>query len=336
MLKNKAIVALGFVAGGFALLGAIEGEPGAAPGPADAVAAPADIGVGFVRWKHPQGLFSMDVPAGWRIDGRIGAALDQGQFLIEGRSPDGSAMFAIAHNWQSFMEFQYGRYRPGTATLESLILPQLPQHNPGIRQLRVAYRSANQRVALRTPGTGLPIQIDKGLVGLLGYGASGRMIAGSALGETLYIPVPGTPGLWRLRLFVAGIAPAEAQRQVEIQAVQRRAFDSLQLSPEFMRTWQEGAAQSAKAMREYSRDMDRIFSRYLVSAGRSSSGRRDPLQGWSEMMRGGHYETDPSTGSQHLVANDQRYWFKNDQGEIRGNDTGDVPAPQDNWRLLTR
>ena len=33
------------------------------------------------------------------------------------------------------------------------------------------------------------------------------------MGETMYTVLPGTPGLWRLRLFAGAIAPAEPRVQ---------------------------------------------------------------------------------------------------------------------------
>ncbi len=183
--------------------------------------------------------------------------------MIEGFSPNGDAMFALAHNWLSFMEAQYGRYRPGAATLETLVIPDMPKTVPGLREIRTVYRGPSERTVLPNPASGMSIQTDRGVLGLAGYSRAGQPVAGSALGETLYIPVPGTPGLWRLRLFVAGIAPAQAERQAEISAIQRHVFQSLQLSDQFKKLWQEGFQHSVQIMQEYSRDMDRVFDSYL-------------------------------------------------------------------------
>jgi hypothetical protein len=64
----------------------------------------------------------------------------------------------------------------------------------------------------------------------------------------MYIPVPGTPGLWRLRLFLAGIAPTDPQNQAAIQAIQQRIFSSLKLSPQFMQLWKQGFQHSMELM----------------------------------------------------------------------------------------
>jgi hypothetical protein len=120
----------------FALYGIWEESRNAAPEPPGqaAVDVPAEatgglaklFGVGdgaaaarvdFTRWTHPQGLFSAEVPAGWRIEGQVAPqGLDKGAFMLQGFAPDGRAMFSFAHNWLWFMEYQYGPYRPGHAT----------------------------------------------------------------------------------------------------------------------------------------------------------------------------------------------------------------------------
>lgn len=305
----------------------------AAPGRADSA------GPSFVRWREPQGLFSAEVPRGWRIEGRIDPqGLDKGAFMIQGFSPDGRAMFAFAHNWQWFMEYQYGRYRPGTATVETLVLPQLPANlaHMGVRDVRVTYRGPNKTFHLPNPLTGMSLRADQGTVGLLASTARGEVLAGSIMAETLHVPMGGTPGLWSLRLFCGGIAPAGAREQAAIRAIQLRVVETLQLSPEFRRIWSDAHRHTTRRMREYSRDMDRVFERYLASARRSSNSRGDPMEAWAEMMREGHYERDERTGEQHWVGNNHQYWWKNDRGDIVGNSTGSPPADHHNWYGLSR
>jgi hypothetical protein len=360
-MNKKAVLGLLALVAVFALIGIWEesaetGPDAPGPGPAGARAAPPGEGAGmfgrlsrlvgaddatpavsFIRWQHPQGLFSADVPAGWRIEGKIDPqGMDKGAFMIQGFAPDGRAMFSFSHNWNWFMEYQYGPYRPGHATVESLVLPNLSRNLPQLKLsgVRVTYRGPNTSFQLVNPLTGLPLRTDQGTLGLLAMNAQGEALAGTLMGETLYMPVPGSPGLWGLRLFSGGLAPADSASQAAIQAIQAKVVESFEPSAEFLRTWQQSHKHTVDRMRDYSRQMDRVFERYLSSTRRSSSASKDPMQGWAEMMRGGHYERDDRTGEDHWVGNNHKYWWKNDQDVIVGNDTGQPPYDNGNWHPL--
>lgn len=289
----------------------------------------------FVRWQEPNGLFSAEVPVGWRIDGGIGSSMDLGQFKIQGFSPDGLSLFSLAHNWLSFMEYQYGPYRPGGETIEAFILPQFLQQQGGYSGIRIVYRSPTERIMLTNPMTGIPIPFDHGTVGFLLQRKDGGFSAGTAYAETVYIASPGTPGLWRLRLFAAALAPAEQNAQRIVRDALLHVTTSLHLSEQFFTLWQQSFNHTMKQMRRYSAQMDRVFNNYLRSVGRSSSRNgRDPLDGWTSMMRGGRYAVDKTTGEEYWISNDHDYWFVNDRGDVVGNDTGDVPTYGENWRPL--
>lgn len=286
----------------------------------------------FVRWQHPSGLFGTEVPAGWTIDGALGDAMDQGQFRVNATSPDGRSHISIGHNWLSFMEIQSGRYQPGAATVERFVLPPFVR-DQGYVASRVVYRSANSRLSM--PGVVAPIPFDRGTITFLLRRADGRYSVGSAMGETNYIASPGTPGLWRLRLFAAAVAPADARAQADVRAALVRATERLDLSPEFFRQWNEAFASSVRQMREYSAQMDRVFSNYLRSAaGSSGGGARDTNEDWATMMRGGQYGENPDTEESYWITNDHQYWYVNDRNEVIGNDTGQPPATGDNWKAL--
>jgi hypothetical protein len=348
-MNKKALLGLALLLAAFAVIGVLEqdgDDPSAeAAEAADRAAAPERAGapaaqVRFERWQHPQGLFSAEVPAGWRIEGQVDPqGLDKGAFMIQGYSPDGRAMFSFAHNWLWFMEFQYGPYQPGLATVERQVLPRLPANLPqmGLRDIRVVYRSANRGQTLPNPATGMALRGDRGTLGMLAMTGRGEVLAGTLLGETLYMPVPGSPGLWSLRIFSGGLAPANSADQAMIRAIQARLVETLQLAPEFMQAWSQAHQHTVGLMREYSREMDRVFERYLSSTRRSTAAAdKDPMEGWAEMMRGGHYEQDDRTGDQHWVGNNHQHWWKNDRGEIHGNNTGQAPANGDNWYGLHR
>lgn len=347
-MNRKSLLGLVVLTVFFALVGLwqaeqdMPGENTAAPqtGEADGTAARAAESLRFVRWEHPQQLFSAQVPQGWYVEGQIDPqGLDKGAFMIRGFAPDGRAMFTFAHNWLWFMEYQYGPYRPGTATLESLVVPGLAQNLPrlNLSQIRVAYVSPNRSFQVTNPDTGMPLRGDQGSLGLLARNGAGEILAGSLLGETLYIPMPGTPGLWSLRIFSGGIAPNTPTDQAAIQAIQQRLADSLELSPEFRRIWGDAHQRTVESMRVYSQDMDRAFGGYLASLRReSASPGQSPEEKWAEMMRGGHYENDDRTGERHWVGNDYQYWWKNDQGHLTGNNTGQPPADHGNWYPIRR
>lgn len=339
VLPKPVVLGVGVVCAVLALIGFLiedgqvdeeGGGPAAVSGESSASAQ-----LRFVSWSHSSGLFSTEVPDGWRVDGQLGDAMDQGQFKIEATSPDGGTFVTIAHNWLSFMEFQYGPYRPGHQTTEALILPSFLQSQPAYVGGRVVYRSKIQRIAMPNPTTGMTIPFDSGTLGFLLQRADGGISSGTAYAETMYIAVPSTPGLWRLRVYAAAIAPAEADSQAIARAALDRIFGSLDLSPQFFRLWNQAFQHTAEQMRSYSEQMDRVFSRYLQSAGRSISG-KDPLEGWATMMRGGEYAEDDTTGEEYWVGNDSDYWYVNDRGDVVGNDTGDVPTYSGNWRLLRR
>lgn len=346
-MNKKAVLGLILLVAAFAVIGlfqdeADEGVPDLAEAaePGRQAGRGADKPVRFVRWRHPQGLFSAEVPAGWRIEGRVDPqGLDKGAFMIQGYSPDGRAMFSFAHNWLWFMEFQYGPYQPGSATVERHVVPNLAANLPrlGLTDIRVTYRSGNRGQTLANPATGLALRGDQGTLGLLAMTGRGEVLAGTLMGETLYMPVPGSPGLWSLRLFSGGLGPANSADQAALRAIQARLVDSLELSPEFMQAWSQAHQHTLGLMRAYSRDMDRVFERYLSSTRRSRDrAGKDPMAGWAEMMRDGHYEQDERTGEQHWVGNDHPYWWKNDRGDIVGNSTGQPPANGDNWHDLRR
>jgi len=348
-MNKKAVLVLVLLVAAFAVIGVLQQDAGeAAPDLAEA-AEPRQVGpagrgaerpIRFVRWRHPQGLFSAEVPAGWRIEGQVDPqGLDKGAFRLQGYSPDGRAMFSFAHNWLWFMEFQYGPYQPGSATVERQVVPNLAANLPqmGLTDIRVTYRSGNRSQSLPNPATGMALRGDQGTLGLLATNGRGEVLAGTLMGETLYIPVPGSPGLWSLRLFAGGLGPANSADQAALRAIQSRLVDTLELSPEFMQAWSQAHQHTTALMRDYSRDMDRVFERYLSSTRRSTaSADKDPMAGWAEMMREGHYEQDERTGEQHWVGNNHPYWWKNDRGDIVGNSTGQPPANGDNWHDLRR
>lgn len=316
-----------------ALLGVLveAGQNGVTPYSAKA----AEPGLHFVQWKHPSGLMSAEVPAGWKIDGAIGPALDLGQFKIQGFSPDGRCLFSVGHNWLSFMEFLHGQYRPGRATTEDIVLPQFLKQHRGYTGVRIVYRSRNQRVIVWDPITRMGIPFDRGTLGFLLERRDGSFSAGTAFAETMYISSPGTPGLWRLRLFMAAVGPADRHSQRKMRTVLERVAGSLALSKRFFVLWHQANARTMQQMRAYSSQMKRVFDHYLTSAGRSSSkSGRDPLAGWATMMRGGQYAEDKATGDQYWISNERDYWFVNDRGDVVGNDTGEVPTNGGNWRPL--
>lgn len=343
MLPRPVVLAVGVALGALALLGRWLDAP-ADPmngDPAGTIAAAGNPAGGrasqprFVSWSHPTGLFGTEVPAGWRVDGQLGDAMDQGQFKIEATSPDGRSFVTLGHNWLSFMEFQYGPYRPGHQTVEAFILPGFVQSQSAYVGARVVYRSGLQRISMPNPYTGMTIPFDSGTLGFLLQRGDGGLSAGTAYGETMYIAVPGTPGLWRMRVFAAAIAPADEASQAAVRAALERLFGSLQLSDQFFELWNQAFQHTSEQMRSYSRQMDRVFSRYLRSAGSSISG-KDPLEGWASMMRGGEYAEDDATGEQYWVGNDQDYWYVNPAGDVVGNSTGDVPSYSGDWRVLRR
>lgn len=285
----------------------------------------------FRRWQHPSGLFSTDLPAGWTVDGALGDAMDQGQFRINATSPDGRSLISIGHNWLSFMEIQSGRYQPGAATVERFVLPAFTREQ-GYTASRVVYRSRTTRLSM--PSIVAPIPFDRGTITFLLRRRDGGYSVGSALGETNYIASPGTPGLWRLRLFAAAVAPADSPSQIDARAALVRATERLELSPEFFRQWNDAFTRTAQQMRDYSSQMDRVFSNYLRSASRSRTSGRDTGEDWDTMMRGGEYGENTETGERYWITNDRSNWWVNDQGTVVGNDTGQPPATNDNWKPL--
>jgi hypothetical protein len=287
----------------------------------------------FVRWSHPSGLFSTDVPEKWVVDGALGDAMDQGQFRINATSPDGRSLISLGHNWVSYPEFQYGPYLPGAATIERLLLPDFLKQQRYTAS-KIVYRTRNKRVSMQTE-IGLPIPFDSGTLGFLLTRSDGSYAIGTAMGETMYIQSPGTPGLWRLRLFATAIAPAASGPQADARAALERATSRLELSPQFFALWNQAFAHTQQQMREYSRQMDRVFSRYLQSAARSAKpGSRDSAEDWATMMRGGQYGENEETGERYWVTNDNKDWWVRDDGTVVGNNTGAPPAVNENWRPL--
>ncbi|HEX6322306.1 MAG TPA: hypothetical protein VFZ36_01170, partial [Vicinamibacterales bacterium] len=261
-----AVAAAGLVIAGVA---GMRDAPEAGDGAAAREAAAPSSGLRFVRWSHPSGLFSTDVPEGWTIDGAVGDAMELGQFRVNADSPDRRSHVSFAHNWLSFMEFQYGRYRPGAATVETLVLPAFLQEQRAAAS-RVVFRGANRSVSMPSE-IGVPIPFDTGTVAFLLQRPDGGFSAGTAMGETMFIASPGTPGLWRLRVFAAAVAPADSQAQADARAAVTRMVDRLELSPQFLELWNRAFQQTQRQMREYGAEMDRVFSNYLASAARSAS-----------------------------------------------------------------
>lgn len=287
----------------------------------------------FTRWKHASGLFSADVPEGWTIDGAIGDAMDQGPFRLNATSADVRSVISLGHNWVSYMEFQYGPYQPGAATIERLLLPDFIRRQ-GYTASRIVYRTRNRRVSMPSE-IGVPIPFDSGTLGFLLTAPDGSYSAGTAMGETMYIASPGTPGLWRLRLFATAIAPATAPAQADVRAALDRATSTLDLSPQFFALWNQAFTHTQQQMRDYSRQMDQVFSRYLQSASRSTAGsRRDSAEDWAGMMRGGQYGENTETGERYWVTNDSANWWVSDNGTVVGNNTGAPPAVNANWKPL--
>lgn len=257
----------------------------------------------------------------------------QGPFRINATSRDGRSLISLGHNWVSYMEAQYGPYQPGAATIERFLLPDFLRQQ-GYTASKIVYRTRNQRVSMPSE-IGVPIPFDSGTLGFLLTGRDGSFSAGTAMGETMYIQSPGTPGLWRLRLFATAVAPATSQGQADARAAPERATARLELSSQFFALWNQAFAHTQQQMREYSRQMDRVFSGYLQSAARSSGrGGRDGGEDWATMMRGGQYAENTETGERYWVTNDKKGWWVSDNGTVLGNDTGAPPAMNENRRPL--
>ncbi len=312
---------------------AVEAAAGGTTAARPEQAAAATTRLRFTRWKHPSGLFSAEVPEGWVVDGAIGDAMEQGPFRLNVTSKDGRSLISLGHNWVSYMEFQYGPYQPGAATIERFLLPDFIRQQ-GYTASRIVYRTRNRRVSMPSE-IGIPIPFDSGTLGFLLTARDGSYAAGTAMGETMYIQSPGTPGLWRLRLFATAIAPATAPAQADARAALERATSTLALSPEFFTLWNQAFTHTQQQMREYSRQMDQVFTRYLQSASRSSAGgKRDTAEDWAGMMRGGQYAENSETGERYWVTNDSSNWWVSDTGTVVGNNTGAPPAVNENWKPL--
>ncbi|MGE0864916.1 MAG: hypothetical protein AB7P34_13540 [Vicinamibacterales bacterium] len=345
LTPSQRRLTLGVAAAGIAIIGvagylapandgatAVEAAAAAAPAEGQR-AAPAASRLRFTRWQHPSGLFSAEVPEGWVVDGAIGDATEQGPFRLNATSQDGRSVISLGHNWVSYMEFQYGPYQPGAATIERFLLPDFIRQQ-GYTASRIVYRTPNRRVSMPSE-IGVPIPFDSGTIGFLLSARDGGYAAGTAMGETMYIQSPGTPGLWRLRLFATAVAPATAPAQADARAALDRAAGTLDLSPQFFALWNQAFAHTQQQMRDYSRQMDQVFSRYLQSASRSTSGgRRDSAEDWAGMMRGGQYAENTETGERYWVTNDSANWWVSDSGTVVGNNTGAPPAVNENWRPL--
>ena len=63
------------------------------------------------------------------------------------------------------MEFQYGPYRPGAATIESIVLPGFLQEQRAAES-RVVYRGANRRTSMPSE-IGVAMPFDSGTIGFL-------------------------------------------------------------------------------------------------------------------------------------------------------------------------
>ncbi len=285
--------------------------------------------VSFVRWSDPAGFISTEVPAGWTVEGGLGqAGLTDGQFTISARSGDGRTQIFFAHNLIVFMEAYYGRYMPGSETIERLLLPDFVRRE-GVKDVRVTFRSANTHVDWPSAGGSIPL--DTGTLGFLYVDSASRVQYGAAMVQTLYIASVGTPGAWRPRLYAAAVAPADDASQAVARVAIERLVARLELSDQFIALWNEGFSQTQQVVRAYSDQMARIFRSSSSAAGTGG----DAMDDWATYMRGGEYATNPETGDSYWVTNDTTYHYVNDQGTVVGNDTGTVPADGGNWTQLT-
>ena len=107
--------------------------------------------------------------------------------------------------------------------------------------------------------------------------------------------------------------------------------NSLSLSGDFFKLWNEGFAQTQKVMAAYGDDMLRIWESAYTANNRAY----DAIYGnWSEYMRGGEYRTEAGTGTQVWVSGFETDSWMNDRGEVVSNSTGTAPADGNNWHVL--
>lgn len=281
----------------------------------------------FTKWEDPDRLFKAEVPEGWQITATVDPNnIAMGAFLIQGFSPDKKSMFTFAHNWSCFYEYYYGNYRPGTATLESIVLPSLPGTVPQfqIEGVMATYRSANSASILPNPYTGIGMRTDQGTVGFCGVTRSGEPVYGSLSAETMFVPVSGSPGYWCLRLFMGEMSIEGVSKTKNLEII-NRFVSTFEPSAQFLEAWKSGMANSVTSMRQYSEQVGRITDKYIRSKS-SGSSRNSIFDDYSEMTRGGHYRTNSATGDSYYVKNDYDYHWVEPNGTIHSNNTGTPPV----------
>lgn len=280
----------------------------------------------FIPWEDPGGLFKAEVPDGWSITANIDPNnIAMGAFLIQGSSPDQQSIITFAHNWSCYYEYYYGHYRPGNSTLETIVLPGIPDALPQfqIGNIMVTYRSGNQSFTITNPYTGMPIRGDHGTLGVYGISKGGNPIAGSLSAETMFVPVSGTPGYWCLRIFMGEMSFEGAYREYN-KAVLQHFIETFEPSPRFIDAWNQGFEQTVASMRQYSAQVDRITRDYIRRPNDPAS-KKSVFDNYSEMTRGGHYEKHPGTGEDYYVSNDYNHHWVEPNGTIHSNNTGTMP-----------
>ena len=280
----------------------------------------------FVTWEDPNHMFKAEVPKGWTIN----AAIDHnniamGAFLIQGISPDNRSVITFAHNWSCYYEYMYGKYQPGTTTLESIVLPEIPDALPqlNIGHLMSTYRSSNTTNTISNPYNRMPIQTDHGTLGVSGITRDGIPVAGTLSAETMYVPVVGSPGYWCLRLFMGELSIEGTYDETNRQILQH-FVSTFEPSEQFRQIWNEGMKNTAASMRQYSAQIDRMTRNYLAPRSKTNN-QNSIFDDYAEMTRGGHYRTNPGTGDSHYVSNDYDYHWVEPNGTIHSNNTGTMP-----------
>jgi hypothetical protein len=286
------------------------------------------------------GSLSCEVPQGWSAVLALGE-ISSGAFGILARDPNGRIEVRFAHNWNVFMDSQVGGYLPGNQVIERVLLPQYAQEIRPYQVEGVLWRSQNQRELFSDPALaayGVQIPADSGTLIFAVRHPRGERLIGTAFAKTVRVYehpaglVTQADGISLVNFSALTVAPAEEAGQRFAGRVLENMICTLNLSGQYVQAWHNSFQAGQAIARDYSETVSRIVNEGYAS--RMESQDRNDEQ-WAIYMRGGQYGQDPLTGDNHWITNDHNYWFVDTQGHVVGNDTGDVPTYQGNWRQLT-
>lgn len=295
--------------------------------------------VKMVSWKDPkEGAFTVDVPAGWNVDGGvvrpyIDAALKitvtSGDMSIQVQNPY-PPIYTVPNQVLEFSGFTEGsRYNPSGGVSEDMIV--MPEKTAQNYIETILAKNLNLKVDSVKSRDDLTSKIPKFSYTTQTTAAEATLSGDGKIHKVIVIE-QGI-GIAGVSLWTAGVthyfAPESEIGKVEQIAT---AMDkSFKLDSTWVKNEQVEIAKRSQIISQTQSEISNIISSTFEYRSASQDAMADK---WSDAILGVQDVYDPSTGENYTVPNTSKYYWTDGLNTVIGTDTSDNPGYYWDWQEL--